>query len=59
MNTYELKTNVFGEDYLEMTSPAGKITFVPMVASNSDYQTYLKSLEISMLKSTYDAQQSE
>ena len=50
MNTYELKTNVVGEDYLEMTSPEGKITFVPMVAGNSDYEAYLAHLTESVTK---------
>ena len=41
MNTYELKTNVAGEDYLEMTTPEGLVSFVPMVAGNADYEAYL------------------
>ena len=41
MNTYELKTNVAGEDYLEMTSADGVVSFVPMVAGNADYEAYL------------------
>jgi hypothetical protein len=40
-NTYELKTNIFGEDYLEMTTPDGVVSFVPMVAGNADYEAYL------------------
>jgi hypothetical protein len=40
-NTYEVKTNIFGEDYLEMTTADGTITIVPMHESNSDYQRYL------------------
>jgi hypothetical protein len=40
-NTYEVKTNVFGEDYLEMTTPDGVVSFVPMSEGNSDYQRYL------------------
>lgn len=44
-NIYEVKTNAFGEDYLEMTAPDGLVSFVPMVEGNSDYQAYLKSLE--------------
>ena len=44
-NTYELKTNIFGQDYLEMTSPEGVISLVPTDPANSDYQAYLKSLE--------------
>ena len=41
MNTYELKTNIVGEDYLEMTTPNGVVSFVPMVAGNADYEAYL------------------
>ncbi len=40
-NTYEVKTNIFGEDYLEMTTADGTITIVPMDEANSDYQRYL------------------
>ena len=44
-NTYEVKTNIFGEDYLEMTTADGTITVVPMVAGNADYEAYLNPLE--------------
>ena len=44
-NTYKVKTDIFGVDYLEMTSPDGVVSFVPMDESNSDYQAYLLSLE--------------
>jgi hypothetical protein len=40
-NTYEVKTNSFGVDYLEMTTPDGVVSFVPMVAGNADYEAYL------------------
>jgi hypothetical protein len=40
-NTYEVKTNLFGQDYLEMTTPDGVVSFVPMVAGNADYEAYL------------------
>lgn len=40
-NTYEKKTDGFGVDYLEMTTPDGVISFVPMVAGNADYEAYL------------------
>ncbi len=40
-NTYEVKTDAFGTDYLEMTSPNGVVSFVPMVAGNADYERYL------------------
>jgi hypothetical protein len=40
-NKYEIKTNPFGEDYLEMTTPDGVVSFVPMVAGNADYERYL------------------
>jgi len=40
-NTYELKTNIFGQDYLEMTTPEGVMSLVPLDPSNADYQRYL------------------
>ena len=40
-NTYELKTDIFGEDYLEMTTTDGVVSFVPMVVGNADYEAYL------------------
>lgn len=40
-NTYEKKTDGFGVDYLEMTTPDGVVSFVPMVAGNADYEAYL------------------
>ena len=47
-NTYQLKTRKLLEgsvEILEMTDANGVISSVPMVAENSDYQAYLKSLE--------------
>lgn len=47
-NTYQLKTRELLEgsvEILEMTDANGVISSVPMVAENSDYQAYLKSLE--------------
>ena len=41
MNTYEIKQDISGNDYLEMTTPDGVVSFVPMVAGNSDYEAYL------------------
>ncbi len=41
MNTYEIKQTIDGTDYLEMTTPDGLVSFVPMVAGNSDYENYL------------------
>jgi hypothetical protein len=40
-NTYEVKTDALGVDYLEMTTPDGIVSFVPMVAGNADYERYL------------------
>jgi hypothetical protein len=43
-NTYELKTietPVGSIEVLEMTSPDGTISTVPMDEANSDYQRYL------------------
>jgi hypothetical protein len=44
-NTYEIKTNLFGQEYLQMITPNGLIEFVPMSLDNADYQAYLASLE--------------
>jgi hypothetical protein len=41
MNTYEIKQDISGNDYLEMTTPNGVVSFVPMVAGNADYENYL------------------
>ena len=43
MNTYEIKQDISGKDYLEMTTPDGIVSFVPMVPGNADYQAYLNS----------------
>ena len=40
-NTYEKKTDGFGVNYLEMTTPDGVVSFVPMVAGNADSDSYL------------------
>ena len=39
--TYEIKQTADGTDYLEMTTPEGTVSHVPMDESNSDYQAYL------------------
>jgi len=44
MNTYKLITNQLGEEYIEMQTPEGIISFVPINPANADYQEYLKSL---------------
>jgi hypothetical protein len=41
MTTYEIKQTIEGIDYLEMTTPDGVVSFVPMVAGNADYEAYL------------------
>jgi hypothetical protein len=41
MNTYKIKQDISGADYLEMTTPEGVISYVPMVAGNADYEAYL------------------
>ena len=41
MNTYEIKQDISGNDYLEMTTSDGVVSFVPMVAGNADYEAYL------------------
>ena len=43
MNTYEIKQSIDGTNFIEMTTPEGIVSFVPMVDGNSDYQTYLNS----------------
>lgn len=40
-NTYLIKQDVSGNNYLEMTTPDGIISFVPMDEANADYQRYL------------------
>lgn len=45
MNTYETKQSIDGTNFIEMTTPDGIVSFVPMVDGNSDYQEYLKTLE--------------
>jgi len=40
-NNYIKRTNDFGIEYLEMISPEGVVSFVPMVAGNADYEAYL------------------
>jgi hypothetical protein len=45
MNTYVIKQDASGNDYLEMTTLDGVVSFVPMVAENSDYQAYLDQLK--------------
>lgn len=45
MNTYEIKQDISGNDYLEMTTPDGVVSFVPMVAGNADYEAYLNPVE--------------
>jgi hypothetical protein len=42
MNTYEIKQDISGNDFLEMTTPDGVVSFVPMVSGNADYQAYLE-----------------
>jgi hypothetical protein len=42
MNTYEIKQTIDGIDYLEMTTPDGLVSFVPIDPANSDYQAYLE-----------------
>jgi len=47
-NTYELKTVETSSgpvETLEMTSPDGTISTVPISEDNADYQEYLASLE--------------
>ena len=41
MNTYEVKQSIDGTNFIEMTTPEGIVSFVPMVDGNSDYQRYL------------------
>jgi hypothetical protein len=46
MNTYVIKQDASGNDYLEMTAPDGVVSFVPMVAGNADYEAYLNPEEV-------------
>lgn len=45
MNSYEIKQDISGNDYLEMTTPEGVVSFVPMVEGNADYEAYLNPTE--------------
>ena len=38
---YEIYENSFGNDMLKRTDPDGKVWFIPMDETNSDYQRYL------------------
>jgi hypothetical protein len=40
MNTYEIVKNEFGE-MLKRTDETGFVSWIPMVAGNSDYEAYL------------------
>jgi hypothetical protein len=42
---YELKINIFDENYIERTDEVGVISFIPTDPANSDYAAYLASLE--------------
>ena len=44
-NTYKVITNDRGDSYIEMTTPDGVVSFVPMVDGNADYQAYLNPVE--------------
>lgn len=47
--SYEIKTDAFGVDYLEMIDTDGTIRFVPMDKANSDYQSYLNTDKVEHL----------
>lgn len=44
-NTYEIKQTIDGTDYLEMTTPEGVVSFVPMIPGNADFEAYLEALK--------------
>jgi hypothetical protein len=44
MNTYEIKQSIDGTNFIEMTTPDGIVSFVPMDKGNVDYQAYLASV---------------
>lgn len=44
-NTYEMKKTIDGTEYLEMTTPDGIVSFVPMDPANADYREYLNPSE--------------
>jgi hypothetical protein len=48
-NTYQIKQDIEGNDYLEMTSPDGVVSHVPMVEGNSDYHAYLNPNEAEII----------
>jgi hypothetical protein len=43
--TYEIVENDFGVQFIVCTDQDGKVFWIPTDPANSDYQTYLKSLE--------------
>ena len=45
MTQYEKIVNDFNTELIKRTDEDGKIWFIPIDASNSDYQAYLKSLD--------------
>jgi hypothetical protein len=42
---YTLKTNIANQEYIELVTDDGIISFIPKDESNSDYQRYLRWLE--------------
>ena len=44
--TYEIITPEFGSEHIKRTNSDGTTSFIPIDPANSDYQEYLKSLEV-------------
>jgi hypothetical protein len=46
MSQYKTETNALGIEYVVRTNDDGSVSWIPMDPANSDYQAYLKSLEV-------------
>lgn len=42
---YQVVVNIYGGEIIKRTDADGKESWIPVEPANSDYQTYLKSLE--------------
>ena len=46
MTSYEKIISDLGQDSIKRTNEDGSITWIPIDPANSDYQEYLKTLEV-------------
>jgi hypothetical protein len=45
MSNYEIFDNENGQSFIKLSKDDGSISFIPKDKSNTDYQSYLKSLD--------------